>query len=129
MPYELTTPDAVLVSRIFGVFTARELERIATEAEIAEAAHPVSRDRITDLTDVERFEVGYQEIFNFAIRRSAQRFTRVVKSAIVATKPVQVAMARIYDAVNVNPQIRIRILSSVAEATEWFADLNDEPIG
>jgi hypothetical protein len=108
------------------VFTPRELERAGTEAEIAEATPPISRDRITNLTVVERFEVGCCEIFNFAIRRSAQRFTRVVKSAIVATIPVQVAMARIYDAVNVNPQIRIRILSSVAEATEWFADLDDE---
>jgi len=126
MPYELTTPDAVLVARLFGVFTARELERIATEAEIIEATHPVSRDRITDLTDVERFDVGYPEIFNFAVRRSTQRFTRVVKSAIIATKPVQVAMARIYDAVNVNPQIRVRIVSSVADATEWFAELDDE---
>jgi hypothetical protein len=128
MPYQFTTPDDIVLVRLFGVFTPRELDRLGTEAEIAEATHAVSRNRITDLTDVERFEVGFREIFNFAIRRSVQRFTRVVKSAIVARKPVQIAMARIYESVNVNSQIRVRIVSSVAEATEWFADLKDEPM-
>ena len=122
MPFELTTPGAVLFARVFGVFTAPELNHLATEAEIAEASHPVSLDRITDLTAVERFEVGFREIYYFAIRRSAQRFSRVVKSAIIAQEPVQFGIARVYEALNENPQIQIRILRSVTEANEWFAD-------
>ena len=122
MPFELTTPGDVLFARVFGVFTAPELNQLATEAEIAEASHPVSLDRITDLTAVERFEVGFREIYYFAIRRSAQRFSRVVKSAIVVHDPVQLGIARVYEALIENPQIQIRILRSVTEATEWFAD-------
>src|SRR2546421_12790877 len=122
MPFELKTPGAVLFARVFGVFTAPELNHLAAEAEIAEASHPVSLDRITDLTAVERFEVGFREIYYFAIRRSAQRFSRVVKSAIVVREPVQFGIARIYEALNENPQIRIRVLRSVTEAKEWFAD-------
>jgi len=127
MPFELTTPGAVLFARVFGVFTAPELNHLAAEAEIAEASHPVSLDRITDLTAVEHFDVGFREIYYFAIRRSAQRFSRVVKSAIVAQEPVQFGIARVYEALNENPQIQIRILRSVTEATEWFADLKGEP--
>src|SRR5688500_5223442 len=123
MPFELTTPGAVLFARVFGVFTARDLKRLATEAEIAEATHPVSLDRITDLTAVERFEVGFREIYDFAIRRSVQRFSRVVKSAIVVQEPVQLGIARVYEALNENPQIQIRILQSVTEANAWLADL------
>ena len=122
MPFELTTPGAVLFARVFGVFTAPELNHLANEAEIAEASHPISLDRITDLTAVEHFEVGFREIFYFALRRSAQRFSRVVKSAIVVQYPVQLGIARVYEALNENPQIQIRILRSVTEATEWFAD-------
>jgi hypothetical protein len=122
MPFELTTPGAVLFARVFGVFTAPELNDLATEAEIAEASHPVSLDRITDLTAVERFEVGFREVYDFAIRRSAQRFSRVVKSAIVVQEPVQLGIASVYEALNENPQIQIRILRSVTEAKEWFAD-------
>jgi len=126
MPFELTTPGAILFARVFGVFTAPELNHLAWEAEIAEASHPVSLDRITDLTAVERFEVGFREIYYFAIRRSAQRFSRIVKSAIVVQEPVQLGMARVYEAVNENPQIQIRILRSVTEATEWFGDRKGE---
>jgi len=122
MPFELTTRGAVMFARLFGVFTAPELNHMAAEAEIAEASHPVSLDRITDLTAVECFDVGFREIYYFAIRRSAQRFSRVVKSAIVVHDPEQQGIARVYEALNENPQIQIRILRSVTEATEWFAD-------
>ena len=106
MPFELTTPGAVLFARVFGVFTAPELNHLASLAEIAEASHPVSLDRMTDLTAVERFEVGFREIYYFAIRRSAQRFSRVVKSAILVQDPVQLGIARLYEALNENPRSR-----------------------
>ena len=124
MPFELTMPGGVLFARLRGVFTARELNRLATEAEIAEATHYVSLNRITDLTAVECFEVGFREIFLFALRRGAQRFSKVVKSAIIVHDPAQIEIARLYDSLNQNPQIRLRILKSVAEANEWFA-VND----
>lgn len=127
MPFELTTPGTIMFARLFGVFTAIELNHLATEAEIAEAAHPHSLDRITDLTAVERFEVGFREIYFFAIRRSTQRFSRIVKSAIVVQEPVQLGIARIYEALNENPKIKVRIVRSVAEAKEWFTESKDTP--
>jgi hypothetical protein len=127
MPFELTTPGAILFARVFGVFTPTELNHLADEAEIAEASHPVALDRITDLTGVERFEVGFREIYYFAIRRSAQRLSRVVKSAIIVQEPVQLGIARMYEALNENPRIRLRILHSVTEAIQWIADPNDTP--
>ena len=127
MPFELTTPDAILFARVFGVFTAPELNHLAWEAEIAEASHTVSLDRITDLTAVERFEVGLREIYYFAVRRSKQRFSRVVKSAIIVRESRQHGIARVYEAVNENPQIQIRILRSLTEAKAWFADPTGAP--
>ncbi len=120
MPFELTTPGDVLFVRVFGVFTAPELNHLATEAEIAEASQLISLDRITDLTAVERFEVGFREIYSFAIRRSFQRFSRVINSAIVVHEPVQFGIAHVYEALNENPQIQLRIVRSVAEAIQWF---------
>jgi hypothetical protein len=125
MPFELTTPDAILFARVFGVFTAAELNHLADVAEIAEASQPIALDRITDLTAVERFEVGFREIYYFAIRRSAQRFSRVVKSAIIVQDPLQFGLARMYETLNDNPQIRIRILRNVTEANGWFTDTKD----
>ena len=127
MPFKLTTPGAILFARIYGVFTAPELNHLADEAEIAEASHSISLDRITDLTAVERFEVGFREIYYFAIRRSVQRFSRIVKSAIVVRDPVQYGMARIYEELNENPQIDVRVLRSAREATEWFMERQEPP--
>src|SRR5262249_4602736 len=118
MPFEFTTPGAILFARLSGVFTAPELNHLADEAEIAEASHPIALDRMTDLTAVERFEVSFREIYYFAIRRSAQRFSRVVKWAIVVQDAEQDAMARVYEALNETPQIRIRIVRSVTEAND-----------
>jgi hypothetical protein len=126
MPFELTTPSGFFLARIFGVFTAPELNRLTTEVEIAEALHPVALDRITDLTAVEQFEVSFRDIYNFAVRRGAQRFTRVVKSAIVVCEPVQFGMARMYEALNVNPQISLRIVRSAADAEKWFTEIVEE---
>ena len=128
MPFVLTTSDRVMFARIYGVFTVAELEQLATEAEAAEAEHPVSVDRITDITGVERFEVGIREIYYFAIRRSAQKFSRVVKSAIVVEDSEQFRQASLYAALSENPQIQIRILQKAAGAREWFAQASAESI-
>jgi hypothetical protein len=128
MPFELTTPGGFFFARISGMFTAPELNRLTTEVEIAEALHPVALDRITDLTTVELFEVSFRDIYNFAVRRGAQRFTRVVKSAIVVCEPVQFGMARMYEALNVNPQIKLRIVRSVADAKKWFTEIDEEDV-
>ena len=125
MPFELMTTDAMLFARIFGVFTAPELNYLAAEAEIAEASHAVSLDRITDLTGVEHFEVEFRDIYYFAIRRGGQRFTRVVKSALVVQKAVQHDMASMYEALNENPQIQLRIVWSMAEAKKWFGEAGE----
>lgn len=127
MPFELTTSGGILFARVFGVFTAPELNQLATEIEIAEASHPSALDRITDLTAVERFEVGFRDIFFFAIRRSVLRFSRVVKSAIVVQEPVQLGIAHVYETLNENPQIQVRVLRSVIEAKVWFAAPTEAP--
>jgi hypothetical protein len=127
MPFELTTPGSILFARVFGVFTPPELNHLSDEAEIAEASHIVSLDRITDLTAVERFDLGFREIYYFAIRRSKQRFSRVVKSAIIVQDAVQLGIARNYESLNENPQIQVRVLQTVTEATEWFAEPKEEP--
>jgi hypothetical protein len=128
MPFELTTPGGFFFARISGVFTAPELNRLTTQVEIAEALHPVALDRTTDLTAVEQFEVSFRDIYNFAVRRGARWFTRVVKFAIVVCEPVQFGMARMHEALNVNPQINLRIVRSAADAKKWFTEIDEEDV-
>lgn len=121
MPFVLTTSDRVMFVRAFGVCTSAELGQLATEAEAAEAEQLDSVDRVTDITNVERFEFDIRDLYHFAARRSQQRFSRVVKSAIVVADPEQFRVASLYAALNDNPQMQVRVMQRAAGATEWFA--------
>jgi hypothetical protein len=128
MPHEFTSFGTYCVVRVHGVFTPEELNAMATEIEIIEAPNPDAIDRITDITGVEEFRVGFDDIFAFAIRRGLQRFSRTIKSAIIVAAPVQLGIARVYESLNENPQIQLRILRSSAKAIDWFAQI-DPPVG
>jgi len=125
MPFAFTIPGDILFTRMFGVFTASELDHLTSEVEIVEAEHPAAFDRITDVTAVERFDVSVRDIYHFAVRRSVQTFSRTIKSAIVADHPIQVQIAQLYQSLNENPQIQLRIFQSVADAKEWLANPGD----
>lgn len=123
MPFEIVNADGYLYARLYGVFTPQDLNQLAIETEQREAEAISPQDRIGDLTAVEQFQVGFDQIYSFAIRRSAQRFSRTVRSAIVVREPVQLGIARMYKSCIDNPQIELRIVNSVFEAIEWFAEL------
>jgi hypothetical protein len=122
MPFEITNQGDFLFGRFYGVITAADLDRLATEVEVMEDSIPTAMDRISDLTAVDRFEVGYPAIFILAARRRLRQFTKPVKSAIIVQDPVQFGLARMFQTLNDNPQIAIQILHSVTEAKKWFTD-------
>jgi hypothetical protein len=122
MPFEITSPGGYIHVRLFGVFTAADLNQLASDAEVVEDESPVSEDRVTDLTAVELFEVGFSAIYSFAARRQRRHFSRTVKSAIIVDLPIQFGLARIYQTLNANPQIEVRLVRSMLEAQTWFAE-------
>lgn len=120
MPIEITEKGTYFLARWYGVITAGDLVRLASEAETLENALPEPLDRIADISEVSSFEIGYPELSALAERRRARKFSHSVKSAIIATSPVQVGLARMFQTLNDNPQIEIRVLRSVEEALNWF---------
>jgi len=99
---------------------AADLEQLATEAEALEDSVPTAMDRISDITSVERFDVGFPAVSALALRRRVRKFSKGVKSAIIVQDLVQLGLTRMFQTLNDNPQIEIRILRSVPEAKEWF---------
>ncbi len=122
MPFEITNQGDYLFARFYGVITAADLDRLASEVEVLEDSIPTAMDRIADLTAVERFEVGFPAIYILATRRRARQFSKPIKSAIIVRDPVQFGLARMFQTLNDNPQIEIRILYNVTEAQKWFTD-------
>jgi hypothetical protein len=119
VPFEIKDEGGFYSARMFGVLDHKELEAVNAEVERMEDAGMLG-DRLTDLTALERIDVGFEEVFAVALKR-AQRPIRVpIRSALVASKPVQFGFARMFQMLNDNPRIQIRIFDSRQAAEQWL---------
>ena len=96
-----------------------ECARLTTELE---EASPEPIDRIADLSPVENFNVNFLAVSDLAKKRRDKRYGRLVKSALVADRPVAVGFARMYQTILNNPDIEVRIFPTLAEARAWLAE-------
>ena len=119
MPFEIRDEGNYHSARLFGVLDRADLNAMTTEVERLEDAG-VLIDRITDLTSLERIDVGFEEVFAVAQRRAERKVTAPIKSALVANRPVQFGFARMFQMLNDNPRIQIRIFGNLQEAEQWL---------
>jgi len=119
MPFEIRDEGKYHSARLFGVLDRADLNAMTTEVERLEDAG-VLIDRITDLTSLERIDVGFEEVFAVAQRRAERKVPAPIKSALVANRPVQFGFARMFQMLNDNPRILIRIFGSLQEAEQWL---------
>jgi len=120
MPFEITNEGDHFLVRLYGTITAEDLTRLANEGAVIEDSVLPVMNRIVDLTGVEEFAIGFPEMFSFAFQRRSRPFSTHFKSALIACEPVQVGYARMFQTLNTNPMMEIRILDSVQDARDWF---------
>lgn len=126
MPFDLSNQGTHILLVAYGKVTPQDLKRLADEIDAMEDAAPQSLDRMADLTQITEFDIGFTEMRALAVRRRIRTFERNVKSAILANTELQVGMARMFQSMNDNPQIEIRIFDSMAKAREWLHLPNPE---
>jgi len=122
MPYELTVQGDHYFLRFVDAMTQADLERLPDEVKALEDSLPEDLDRITDITAVESFEIGFPDMHAIAARRRARTFRNPVRSALVVRDPVAVGFARMFQTLNDNPQIEIRIVPPLEAARAWIAE-------
>ena len=105
-----------------GTLVPEELVRVADAMGAAERAAEVCPHRVTDLTGVTRFEIGFDDVSALARRRRQQPPANPVRSAIVAATPVQLGFARMLQTLNDHPQITMRIFPDLDGALAWLAE-------
>jgi hypothetical protein len=120
MPFEIRDEGTFFEARLFGVLDLRDLDALVAEAERLESEPAGPKDRLTDLTALERIDVGFEEVFAVAHRRAQRKVSAPIRSALVAVQPVQYGFARMFQMLNDNPRVQIRIFSSRAEAVQWL---------
>src|SRR5688572_1607807 len=121
MPFEISAPAGYIMARFFGAVTPADLQALAEQTDMMEARHQVP-NRLTDLTAVESFDFDFIAVSALADKRRVVRFPTPIRSAIIAVAPVAIGFSRMYQTLNDNPQIEIRIVSSPEEARAWFAE-------
>jgi hypothetical protein len=119
MPFEIRDEGNYYSARLSGVLDRADLDALTAEVERLEDAG-VLIDRLTDLTPLERIDVGFEEVFAVAQRRAERKVTAPIRSALVANRPVQFGFARMFQMLNDNPRILIRIFDNLQEAQQWL---------
>ncbi|HEU0014484.1 MAG TPA: hypothetical protein VFQ45_12415 [Longimicrobium sp.] len=110
-----------------GTLVPEELVRMADALIEAEAAAAVCPHRVTDMTALTRFEVGFEDMSELARRRRNQPPANPIRSAIVAATPVQLGFARMFQTLNDHPRITIRIFPDLDGALAWLAEEPPSP--
>ncbi len=119
MPFEIRDEGSFYFARLSGVLGRADLDAVTMEIERLEDEGP-PKDRVTDLTAIERIDVGFEEVFALAERRAQRAITAPIRSALVAKRPVHYGFARMFQMLNDNPRIQIRIFATAEEAIEWL---------
>lgn len=123
MPFEIHDEGKFFSARLFGVLDLHDLNALVVEVERLESEAPTPRDRITDLTGLDRIDVGFEEVFAVANRRAQRPVTAPIRSALIAIQPVHYGFARMFQMLNDNPRIQIRLFASRDEALQWFENV------
>ena len=114
-------PDLIRVT-FSGVLTEQDLATIASAADDIERDRNPVPHRLTNMTGVTEVKVAYPEVKALANRRRVIPFPNDFKSAIVVGTPVQQGMARMFQTLNDNPRIAIRIFEDETSALAWLRE-------
>lgn len=127
MPFSISSGDAVMRIVLSGTLVPEELVRMADALAEAEGAAAVCPHRVTDLTGLTRFEIGFNDMSGLARRRRELSPANPIRSAIVAATPVQLGFARMFQTLNDHPQITMRIFPDLDGALAWLAEVPSTP--
>jgi hypothetical protein len=121
MPFEISIEKDYLLIQLFGALTGEELLEAGRQLQKREEDDPLI-PRVTDVTGIDELKLGFPDIEALANARRVLVFSTPIRSAIVATRPLHIGYARMFQTLNSNPSIDVRIVASREEALAWFKE-------
>ncbi len=76
---------------------------------------------MVDLSAIEGLNLNFSAIMNYAAARRNAPLQNTVKAAIVAPQTLQYGFARMFQTLNVNPDISMEIFIDQASGLAWIA--------
>ena len=90
------------------------------EIESVEDEYSKVPNFIVSLTNVKKFNGNFYSVQELAKQRAAKTFPNNILEAILVNNDFQMGFARMYQTVNDNPQLTIKIFRDEAKAIEWI---------
>lgn len=122
MAYEIKKHGQVLYIRFFETLTSTDFAELFNEMKKFETDDQEPAHRITDLSGVTAFDLKDNAMRPIARERGEQKLCARVKSAIIASRPLELTIAQLLQSLNSNPDIAISIFPSQAEAEAWVQE-------
>ena len=118
--YEIQTERYGFSVRFRGVIGSEDLQKSCDEIEKLEGVPGISPDRLFDLSLVDATLFSYDVIAELARRRRAALLKNRVKSAVYAPTDLQFGYSRMFQELNDNPQIAVRVFRDLVAAEKWL---------
>ena len=120
MAHQFTLGAECLLAIFTGSLTRADLEALLAETDRLEKKTGCVPNRLADFRPTTEFEVNYEIIQALTSFRRERRFANPFKTAILTANSVQHGYARMFQTLEDNPQIQIRIFSDEAAARSWL---------
>ena len=112
-----------------GVLTGRDLREVADELRSHERDLGHVPDRLVDMSEVVATGATFRLAILAARVRGVQRFPNRFRSALVSPRVEVAGFARIFRAINRNPQIEVEVFRTVRDAEAWLESEKRESRG
>ena len=112
--------DNILFQIFPETLSDNDFRLIHDELEVIEKNYPVLPHFIVNIQKVKTFNGDYFSIQKFAGQREEKIFPNRILEAIVVSNDFQMGFARMYQTVNCNPQLTIKIFNDESKAIEWI---------
>jgi hypothetical protein len=111
--------DGILFITFPDTLSDNDFRIINEEIAIMEEGYSTVPNFIVNLNNVKTFNGDYYSIQKLAKQRAKISFPNNIYEAILVTNDFQMGFARMYQTVNDNPQLTIKIFKDEAKAIEW----------
>ena len=120
MAFDQTITNGIVCLTFHGILDAEDLRRGAELFARMEADLEPSPNRMADLSSVDRMDVDFGAVEALAAVRRIAPLKNKVKSAIIAPKPVLYGFARMFQTLNDNPAITLKIFRDRDMGWAWL---------
>ncbi len=125
MAFDQTITNGIVCLTFHGILDAEDLRRGAELFARMEADLEPSPNRMADLSAVDRMDVDFGAVEALAAVRRIAPLKNKVKSAIIAPKPVLYGFARMFQTLNDNPAITLKIFRDRDMGWAWLNETTE----